>query len=247
MDNAYALVRPPGHHAVAAEGMGFCIFGNVAIAVKHAVEERGLSRIAVVDWDVHHGNGTQSAFYSDPGVLTVSLHQQDAFPPGSGRVEEAGEGEGSGYNINVPLPPGSDVGAYESAFERVVIPALHRFHPELIVVASGLDAAAMDPLARQMMHSEGYRNLTRMIMEVANETCDGRLVAAHEGGYSSFLVPFCGLAIVETLSGEKTAVEDPYLPLIADMGGQGLQPHQARAIDAVEPLLQKLGAETAAG
>src|SRR4029453_2704177 len=135
--NAYALVRPPGHHAEADRGRGFCIFGNVVVAFEHARATRGLGRLAVVDWDVHHGNGTQKAFYRDPGVLTISIHQDRWYPAESGAMDERGDGPGLGYNINIPLPPGSGHGAYLSACERVVVPALRRFRPELIVVASG--------------------------------------------------------------------------------------------------------------
>jgi acetoin utilization deacetylase AcuC-like enzyme len=207
VDNCYALVRPPGHHAVADSGMGFCIFGNVAIGVHHARMARGLDRVAVIDWDVHHGNGTQAAFYEDPSVLTISLHQDNCFPPGSGQIGDTGSGPGDGYNINIPLPPGAGHGAYLAAFERVVLPAVRAFRPDLIVIASGFDASGMDPLGRQLLYSDSYRELTRLVMDVAGECCDGRLVMSHEGGYSPSVVPFCGLAVLEQMSGIRTAVE----------------------------------------
>jgi len=161
IDNAYALVRPPGHHALPDMGMGFCIFGNAVIAGKHALEVRKLERIATVDWDVHHGNGTQNGFWENPNALTISVHQDNNFPPDSGHMHEQGEGKGEGYNINIPLPPGSGVGAYEAAFDRVIIPALQAYKPDLIFVPSGFDAGAWDPLGRQMMTSSGYRSLTK--------------------------------------------------------------------------------------
>jgi acetoin utilization deacetylase AcuC-like enzyme len=237
VDNIYALVRPCGHHALAEVAMGFCIFGNAAIAARHAQAVRGLSRIAIVDWDVHHGNGTQSAFYDDPSVLTISIHQDNCFPPGSGHVEETGEGPGEGYNINIPLPPGSGDGAYVAAFEQVVVPALERFGPELIIVASGLDASAMDPLGRMMVSPDGYGRMTRLMLDAAARLCEGRLVLEHEGGYSAELVPFCGLAIMEELSGIETPVRDSILQVFpAGMGQQELQPHQAALIERVSRL-----------
>ena len=226
VDNAYALVRPPGHHAERDQGRGFCIFGNTALAAMHARQARGLSRVAIVDWDVHHGNGTEHAFYSDPTVLTLSIHQDNNYPPASGAISDTGDGAGRGYNINVPLPPGSGVGAYAATFERVVAPALRAFRPELILIASGLDASAMDPLASMMMTSEGYRTLTRMVLAVARDVCGGRLVACHEGGYSPAYVPYCGLAIIEELAGIRTGLDDPLLGLLAGFGGQEIQPHQ---------------------
>jgi acetoin utilization deacetylase AcuC-like enzyme len=231
VDNCYALVRPPGHHATRESGMGFCIFGNVAIAAHHARASHGLTRLAIVDWDVHHGNGTQEAFYGDPDVLTISLHQDSAFPPGSGSVEETGEGAGVGFNVNVPLPAGSGHGAYLAAMEQVILPALLRHDPELILIACGYDASGMDPLARMMLHSDSYRELTGMVMRAAGEVCGGRLVLCHEGGYSSAVTPFCGLAVLETLSGRSTDVEDPYQPLIAAMAGHDLMPHQRSAVE----------------
>ena len=234
--NAYALVRPPGHHAERDRGRGFCMFANCTIAARHAQEAHGLKRVAIVDWDVHHGNGTQWLTYDDPSVLAISLHQYQNFPPDSGYVEENGEGAGLGANINVPLPAGSGVGAHVAAFERVVIPALRRFRPELIIVASGLDASAYDPLARQMMHSDGYRDICGQILAVADEVCDGRVVVAHEGGYSQVYVAFCGLAVVETMVGVRT-IEDPYLLMAAGLGGQELQPHQDAMIARSEALV----------
>src|SRR5438477_224535 len=246
VDNAYALVRPPGHHAERDLGRGFCIFGNTALAALHARQGRGLARVAVVDWDVHHGNGTEHAFYEDPSVLTVSIHQDNNFPPGSGAITDTGSGAGQGYNLNIPLPAGSGVGAYVAAFERVVAPALRAFRPELVLIASGLDASAMDPLASMMMTSDGYRRLTQIMLAVASDVCDGRLIACHEGGYSPAYVPYCGLAIIEELAGVHTGLEDPLLPLLAAMGGQALQPHQAAVIDEAAKLAQALKAKAAA-
>lgn len=228
VDNAYALVRPPGHHAMRDNGWGFCIFNNVAVAAAHA-RSRGLARVAVVDLDVHHGNGTESIFAADPTVLTISIHQDGAYPPGSGPVDEVGEGPGVGTNLNVPLPPGSGSGAYDAALTEVVLPALRRFRPELVIVASGFDANGMDPLARQMLSSEGFRSCARHLRSVAEEVADGRLVLAHEGGYSPFVVPFCGLAVLEELSGVRTEVDDPFLAAIEGYG-QALRPHQGEAV-----------------
>ena len=242
VDNIYAITRPPGHHALAGEGMGFCIFGNAAIAAHHLRAARGLERVAVVDWDVHHGNGTQSAFYGDGSVLTISLHQDGCFPLGSGALEDNGEGDGAGANINVPLPRGGGRGAYVAAFERVVVPALERFEPELIIVASGLDASAMDPLARMQMHSDGSRELTRIMQGVADRVCGGKLVVEHEGGYSSAYVPYCGIAIVEELSGIASGVEDPMLEFVRAQGGDELAPHEDEAIARCEPLVENVPA-----
>jgi acetoin utilization deacetylase AcuC-like enzyme len=242
VDNAYALVRPPGHHAERDLGRGFCIFGNTALAALHAREARHLSRVAIVDWDVHHGNGTEHAFYLDPSVLTISIHQDNNFPPASGAITDTGAGAGEGYNINVPLPAGSGVGAYVATFERVVAPALAAFRPELILVASGLDASAMDPLASMMMTSDGYRQLTRIMLAVAADVCEGRLVACHEGGYSPAYVPYCGLAIIEELAGVRTGLEDPLLGLLGGMGGQAIQPHQEAVVREAAKLVQGLQA-----
>jgi acetoin utilization deacetylase AcuC-like enzyme len=226
VDNAYALVRPPGHHAEKDQGRGFCIFGNIALAAMHARQARGLSRVAIVDWDVHHGNGTEHAFYADPTVLTISVHQDNNYPPSSGALADNGSGTGRGYNINVPLPAGSGVGAYVATFERVVAPALAAFRPELILVASGLDASAMDPLASMMMTSDGYRTLTKTVLAVARDVCGGRVVACHEGGYSTAYVPYCGLAVIEELAGVRTGLDDPLIHILGAMGGQEIQPHQ---------------------
>ncbi|SHN47070.1 class II histone deacetylase [Cryptosporangium aurantiacum] len=231
VDNAYALVRPPGHHATPDHGRGFCLFNNVAVAARHAQATLGLERIAIVDWDVHHGNGTQDTFWDDPSVLAVSIHQDGVYPPQSGPVTDVGGPGAEGTTINVPLPPGSGDGAYRAAFTEVVEPALDRFAPDLILVACGFDANGFDPLARQMLSSESFRELTRRVADAAARHCDGRLVLAHEGGYSPFAVPFCGLAVVEQLSGVRTGVEDPFLPIVENYGGQ-LWPHQADAVAA---------------
>ncbi len=238
--NSYALIRPPGHHALADLGMGFCLFGNAAIAIHHGRAVHGLGRVAVVDWDVHHGNGTQAAFYDDPETLTISLHADNLFPANSGTLAERGEGRGFGANLNVPLPPGCGDGAYLEAMRRVVLPALQRFKPEIIVVACGFDASAADPLGRMMVTSDGYRQITAMVMQAADALCGGRIMMTHEGGYSANYVPYCGLAVLEQLTGVRSGVADPFLEHFTTYGQQALQPHQSAAIDAAAALLEDI-------
>jgi acetoin utilization deacetylase AcuC-like enzyme len=231
VDNAYGLLRPAGHHAEADSGMGFCIFNNAVLAVQHARATHGVQRVAVVDWDVHHGNGTQHAFESDRDVLTISIHQDGRFPMGMGGLAERGEGGGFGANINVPLPPGCGHGAFVAAIERVVVPALDRFEPELIVVSSGYDAGAFDSMAHMMAHQGTYSAMAASVVAAAQRHADGRLVVLHEGGYSTYHVPFCGLAVIEQMTGAPSGVTDPFQSL-ADLPYQDLQPHQAAIIDA---------------
>lgn len=236
VDSAFCAVRPPGHHAGRDVGMGFCLLNNVAVAARYLQARHGVERVLIIDWDVHHGNGTQKAFYRDPGVLTISIHQDRWYPHDSGGMDERGEGPGFGFNINIPLPPGSGHGAYLATIERVVVPALHAFRPELIVVPSGFDGSMWDPLGRMMAYSETYRAMTRMLMAAADELCGGRLVLSHEGGYAPLYVPFCGLAVMEELSGVKTPVDDPMAARAGAVGGQDLQPHQDEVIRRAERL-----------
>jgi len=166
-DCAYALSRPPGHHCLPEQAMGFCFLANIAIAIEAAKARHGLGKVAVVDWDVHHGNGTQYIFEARNDVLTISLHQEHCFPPGYSGVQDRGTGTGLGCNVNIPLPAGSGHAAYMQAMERIVLPALEQFKPELIVVACGFDANAVDPLARMQLHSDSFRAMTHMLLECA--------------------------------------------------------------------------------
>jgi len=236
--NAYALVRPPGHHAEPDHGFGFCIFNHGALAARRAMRTHGLGRVAIVDWDVHHGNGAERIFWDDQDVLTVSIHQDSAYPPGSGGMDRTGGPEARGRNLNIPMPPGSGVGAYLAAFERVVVPALQRFRPELVIVPCGYDAGAFDPLARMMLHSDAFRAMTRMVQEAADAMCQGRLLLCHEGGYHKASVPFLGLAVIEQLAGIRTGMPDPFLPIVEGYSYQALQPHQEAVIRRAETLLE---------
>jgi acetoin utilization deacetylase AcuC-like enzyme len=232
VNNGYALVNPPGHHALGSTGMGFCLFNNVAVAVAHARAARGVERVAVVDWDVHHGNGTQAIFWDIPEVLTISVHQDGCFPPNSGYLSERGGQAAPGSAINVPLPPGTGDFGYQYAFDRVVVPALRAFHPDLVVVASGFDANGMDPLARQLVSSRGFRDMTEQVLAVADEVCDGKVAMVQEGGYSPLYVPFCGVAVLETLVGVRL-LEDAYFPIIGGQTGHELAAHQKALVDEV--------------
>jgi acetoin utilization deacetylase AcuC-like enzyme len=242
VSTAYALVRPPGHHALPDAGMGFCVFNNVAVAVRHA-RSLGIDRVAVLDWDVHHGNGTQAVFYADPDVLTISLHQDNVFPLDSGGLDERGIGAGFGYAMNVPLPPGTGDGGYRYAMETVCVPAIRRFRPDLILVSCGFDAGAMDQMARQMLTSGGFADLTAALLAVADEVCDGRVVFAHEGGYNPAHVPFCALSVLSTLAGTTMPVADPFGPLLSAIAGQELQPAQRAAIDKAALAVADIRAE----
>ena len=192
-----------------------------------------IDRVAVLDWDVHHGNGTQQAFYDRADVLTISLHQDMLYPSDSGQVDEAGESEGEGFNINVPLPAGSGGGAYLAAMDQIVLPALYAFKPSLIVVASGYDAGYFDPMSHMLLLANHFRQFTKKVMQAAKELCDGRLVINHEGGYSDFYVPLCGLAVIEELSGVKTTVRDPF-GATEHVANQALMPHQQEYLDKAQ-------------
>ena len=229
--NAYALCRPPGHHAEPDRGRGFCLLGNIPVAVMRARAQGRLGRVAILDWDVHHGNGQQVAFYDDPEVLTISLHQAANYPLESGGFDERGAGPGVGANLNLPLPPGCGIGAYDYAMRELVVPTLEAFAPELIVVACGYDACAKDPLGKMLLNSAAFTAMTHQVMAVAERVCGGRLVLVHEGGYSEGYVPLCGHAVIQTLAGSKTNVVDPQNDEIAAWGYQPLQPHQQALID----------------
>ncbi len=236
---SYCLVRPPGHHAERDAAMGYCVFNSVAVAA-HAAKGLGGGRVAVVDWDVHHGNGTQQAFWDDPDVLYISIHQDGLFPLDAGKIEETGGPSARGATINIPMPPGSGHGAYLHAFDQIVVPALQAFAPDIILVSAGQDGGFYDPMARQMCVAETFRQLTRRIMAVADEHCDGRLVMVHEGGYSDFHTPFLTAAIICEL-GELPPIEDPSALWTLHIPGQELQPHQAERIAAVHEAHRPFG------
>jgi acetoin utilization deacetylase AcuC-like enzyme len=180
---AFALVRPPGHHALRASAMGFCLFNNIGVAAQHAVRDHALERVLIVDWDVHHGNGTQDLFYSRPDVLFFSTHQYP-FYPGTGAIDETGAGAGEGYTVNVPLPAGVGDGGYKQVFEQVLVPLARRFRPQLILISAGYDAHVLDPLAGMAVTMAGFSEMALTVSELAGELCDGRVAAVLEGGYN---------------------------------------------------------------
>ena len=245
VDNAYALVRPPGHHARPETGMGYCLFSNVCVAIEHVRAAHGVERVAIVDYDVHHGNGAQAIYWDDPDVLTISLHQDRLFPQDSGMVEEIGGAGAEGACINVPLPAGCGNGAYLAAVDRVVAPALRAFAPELIMVSSGFDPSAVDPLGCMSVTAAGFRGIAERLVALAEELCGGRLVCSHEGGYSPVHAPFCGLAVLEALSGRETGVEDPFDAGFANSPAHPLTPWQDERIAQAEEVARLLAGRVA--
>jgi acetoin utilization deacetylase AcuC-like enzyme len=205
--SAFALVRPPGHHATQGRAMGFCLFNNIAIAVKQALQKYQLDRILIIDFDVHHGNATQEAFYSEPRVLYFSTHQYP-FYPGTGSLEEIGAGEGKGTTLNMPLPAWCGDNQYLEVFEKVLVPTARRFQPQLIMVSAGYDTHWLDQIAMMQLTTTGFTRLVTIVKNLADELCSGKLVFTLEGGYHLKGLPYSVKATFEVLLGE-TEIDDP--------------------------------------
>jgi acetoin utilization deacetylase AcuC-like enzyme len=224
---ALALVRPPGHHAERDRAMGFCFYSNVAVAAAHA-RASGLARVAVVDYDVHHGNGTQRMFFDDPSVLFISSHQYP-FYPGTGAAGEIGRGKGAGFTVNLPLAAGGTNADFERVFDAIGLPILQQFDPDLILISAGFDAHADDPLGGMRLTAGQFGRLTASIAAVANTCCDGRVIAITEGGYDLAALRDSATAVARVLAGE------------ADLGDfarpEGPAPRADATIAAVRPAL----------
>ena len=192
VDNAFCAVRPPGHHAERDRAMGFCFFNNVALGAVYALEHFGLERVAIIDWDVHHGNGTQHLFEADPRVFYVSLHEdpQHCYP-GTGYRREEGKGAGQGFTLNLPLPPHSDDSDYLMALKKEALPRLQAYAPQFVFISAGFDAHVNDPLAHMNVTREGYREMGQLLLDLAQETAGGRLVTVLEGGYNLEVLEEC--------------------------------------------------------
>jgi acetoin utilization deacetylase AcuC-like enzyme len=209
---SFCMVRPPGHHALPGRGMGFCLFNNIAIGARYAMSKNRLKRVMIVDWDAHHGNGTQEIFYDDPSVLYVSLHQHPHYP-GTGWVDETGRGKGKGYTLNFPFPPGTGEEYYLQAFERVIIPAGRSFAPELLMLSAGYDSHDGDLLCSMRLVDSSYRKLADHLVDLADSCCGGLLITTLEGGYN---LEAEARSIVQTVAGlsgiDVPSKDDPPRP-----------------------------------
>ncbi len=208
IDNCFALVRPPGHHAEAERSMGFCLFNNVAVAARHAIGKHGLERVFIVDWDLHHGNGTQNSFYENDRVFYLSTHQYPYYP-GSGGVNETGRGAGKGFTANVPLPGGQDDRAYATIWNRLITPLVRAYRPQLILVSCGFDIYQGDPLGAMLVSARGFAYLTRVMVSLAEEVCNGRLLVTLEGGYNLTGMRDGSLAVLAELLGNRLSTSLP--------------------------------------
>src|SRR5262245_34716833 len=202
VDNGFALVRPPGHHAERNRPMGFCLFNSAAIGAQYLRERFGLTRVLVMDWDVHHGNGTQHSFYDDPGVLYVSTHQYPYYP-GTGALGEVGQGQGEGYTLNLPLSAGCGDAEYQEVFEFVIDPICRQFNPEFVLISAGFDAHVRDPLGGMEVTEAGFGTMARILLRVAQENAQGRCVALLEGGYDLEGLQKSVLRVIDEMGGEN--------------------------------------------
>ncbi len=200
IDNGFALLRPPGHHAESSMALGFCLFNNVAILARYLQKRHGLDKILILDWDVHHGNGTQHSFYEDPSVLYVSLHQYP-FYPGTGAASETGAGRGVGATLNCPMPAGANDGVYQAAFRERILPKVDAFKPEAVLISAGFDAHKADPLAQVRLNTSSFRWMSERMLEVADRHAGGRLISLLEGGYNLKALPQCIAAHLTALAG----------------------------------------------
>lgn len=238
---AYALVRPPSHHAAPDVADGYCFLNAVGMAARTALAQ-GYSRIAVVDWDVHHGNGTQAGFYDAPDVLTISLHMNHGAwgesHPQTGEVDETGRGAGQGFNLNLPLPMGTGNQAYQSVLETIVIPALERYKPDLIISSNGQDASQFDPNGRQCLDADGFHAMARTLSKAADRICDGRLLIVQEGGYNVAYTGFCAYGAALGFIDRPLDLEDPLAFYPEDAG---IAARTLRELVARHPLLDDAG------
>ncbi|MGV8057964.1 MAG: histone deacetylase [Smithellaceae bacterium] len=207
VDNAFAFVRPPGHHAERDAAAGFCIFNNIAIGAMHAILKHNMKRILIVDWDLHHGNGTQHSFYNDPRVLYFSTHQYPYYP-GTGSMDEIGRGPGKGYTVNVPLSAGAGDGAFIKVFRRILEPVAMEFKPELVLLSAGFDIYYQDPLGSMRVTPGGFAALARILMNIADNCCQGRFVAVLEGGYHVQGLTKSAKAVLEEMLDESHCSEE---------------------------------------
>lgn len=211
VNSVFALVRPPGHHAESDSGMGFCLFNNIAILARHLQKEHALNRIMIIDWDTHHGNGTQHSFYDDPTVLYSSLHQSPLYP-GTGMVHEVGSGEGEGFTVNVPFPPSTGDSGYMLAYNEILAPIADQFQPEFILISAGQDAHYADLLAGMSLTTNGYGKMAQIIKSMAEKHCSGRIVLTLEGGYNLDAQASSILAVLNVLGEFDLEVDEMYEP-----------------------------------
>ncbi len=208
IDNGFAMVRPPGHHAEADRAMGFCFFNNVAIGARYLMSKHGLDRVLIVDWDVHHGNGTQRSFYADPRVLYVSLHQYPHYP-GTGATNEVGAAGGAGYTVNIPFPGGYGDEEYAAAFRRIIVPVGRQFAPQFVLISAGFDGHLRDPLSQMRLTKDGFAAMTRSLLSVARDHAAGRCAAVLEGGYDLGALQEAVASVLDELGGERLDEELP--------------------------------------